>query len=118
MRSSRFFLFSFDAPKYYVGVFIRSLLICLLPVVIGREVSMQIIPMCIILCTFMVLQQAGRPWHSLSNNVFDGAASCTLGLLLVVAGMAGGMQVTNPGNRVVVIGGPEGPSGRAAGGGP
>ena len=48
------------------------------------EVSGQIILMCIILCTFMVLRLAGQPWRSLSNNVFDVAASCTLGILLVV----------------------------------
>ena len=44
--------------------------------------------------TSRTLLKAGQPWHSLSNNVFDGAASCTLDLVLVVAGMAGGMQVT------------------------
>ena len=65
----------------------------LLPVVIRREVTMQIILLSIILCTFMVLQQAGQPWRSLPNNLFDGATRCTLGTLLVVAGMAGGMQV-------------------------
>eukprot|EP00930_Biecheleria_cincta_P062831 TRINITY_DN48286_c0_g1_i1.p1 TRINITY_DN48286_c0_g1~~TRINITY_DN48286_c0_g1_i1.p1 ORF type:complete len:600 (+),score=79.75 TRINITY_DN48286_c0_g1_i1:129-1802(+) len=90
LQSFRFLFFRFTPQRYYYGLIliVRSLLICLVPVVIRSDTAMQMSVMAGIISFFVIVQQQLNPWHSTFSNIIDGAMSVTMNVLLVVGALA------------------------------
>ena len=64
LNASRFLFFRFKPAGYYFGAImcIRSLCICLVPVVISTSVATQIVVMALVLGAYIIGQQQRSPW--------------------------------------------------------
>merc|ERR1719382_1010795 len=94
------FLFSrFTPGRYYYGVIMlkRSFIICLVPVILNGQhmAASQIVLMCVVLCSFTLVQQQMNPWRDQIANIVDGFTSMALVVLLVCGSLAAGLPVDN-----------------------
>lgn len=91
MLSATRFLHSRFTPECYfysLSLMARSLLICLIPVVIRKDPAFQLIILALVLIVFHVLQMMLQPWLANIANRLEGAMNGTL-LLIIVCGAAG-----------------------------
>jgi len=93
----RFLYCRFWPRRYYYGVVLlsRSLLICLVPVVIGDDVALQICVMVTIIGFMTLLQQELKPWRNRVVNCMDGVMCIMLILLLLSGALVADLNV-NP----------------------
>eukprot|EP00932_Pfiesteria_piscicida_P003540 SRR837773.13449.p1 GENE.SRR837773.13449~~SRR837773.13449.p1 ORF type:complete len:313 (-),score=53.43 SRR837773.13449:451-1323(-) len=89
--AQRFLTMRFVADRYYYApvLLLRSLLICLVPVVF-QEAAVQIVVLAMVLISFLILQAFLQPWRGLEANVLDGAMSGGLLVMLICGGLVAG----------------------------
>mmetsp|Transcript_3026 Transcript_3026/g.6626 ORF Transcript_3026/g.6626 Transcript_3026/m.6626 type:complete len:694 (-) Transcript_3026:35-2116(-) len=89
LKATGFLFFRFTPSRYYYGLvsMTRSLLVCLVPVVIIDDGGFQVLCLTAILILFSQVQMYLHPWRSHKTNMMDGAQSVILVLLLVGSGL-------------------------------
>lgn len=94
LTAMRFLYFRYWARTYYYGVvlLVRSLLICLVPVVISDDVALQICVMAAIIGFMALVQQDLKPWRSRLTNFMDGAMCISLILLLLSGALVADLE--------------------------
>lgn len=97
LAAFRFLFFRFQPGAYYYGglLMFRSLLLCLLPVVIRYDVAFQTIVMSTILLFSCVFQMQLRPWRMPLDNVVDGSVTSTMVLFLMCGVANVGVEATS-----------------------
>lgn len=86
----RFLFFRFRPSSFYYGAFVmtRSLLLCLVPVVIQDNPATQMMVMSVVILAGLVLQALTRPWKNRLTNIFDGVVTAGLQLILICAALS------------------------------
>jgi len=95
LQTYRFLFFRFTPQAYWFGsaIITRSLLTCLLPVVVTAT-GLQVIMMAALLCSFTILQQQIAPWRSYVANVIDGILNVLMVLILLCASLLSDMDAS------------------------
>jgi len=103
LQAFRFLFFRFKPSRYYYGVIMlcRSLLVCLVPVVLSDDVALQISFMVFFTCMFLIIQQHVMPWHMATTNLIDGMLNVMLVMMLVTGSMATEIEASSNAIRYV-----------------
>jgi len=102
LAAMRFLFFRYTPSCYYFQVFVclRSLFLCLTPVMFRSSTSMQIISLALILAVYVLVQEELRPWRASLCNAID---AC-MGLMLMVLLLCGALFLEDtPGKTVVSV---------------
>jgi len=103
LNAFRFLFVRFRSERYFFGcvLLLRSLAICLVPVMVAEDSAIQIIFLSSILAAFTLIQQQLGPWRDAATNVIDGVFSMLLVLLLTSGAMGLGVQVNMESLRIM-----------------
>jgi len=95
LATFRFLFFRYHPHRYYYGVLflLRSVLICLAPVMIRDDTGLQVAYLVLVLLIMMQLQQTLYPWRVQVCNVFDGVLNNFLILLLLVGALLSSLSL-------------------------
>jgi len=93
LNATRFFFSKFEPTKYYYGLvlLIRSLLICIVPVVIRDNLALQVILIGLIISAIHLVQTQTMPWRVPMNNFIDTGINVCMWMMLMVGSMCVGM---------------------------
>merc|ERR1712113_443407 len=103
LNATRFFFAKFDPTKYYYGLcmLIRSLLICLVPVIIRDNLPLQVILIALVIGAIHLVQTQTMPWRVPLNNFIDTGINVSMWMLMMVGSMCVGMSADLDSIRVV-----------------
>lgn len=93
LHATRFFFSKLEPTKYYYGLcmMIRSLLICLVPVVVRDNLPLQVIMIGLVLSAVHLIQTQTMPWRVPLNNFIDTGINIGMWMMMMVGSMCVGM---------------------------
>lgn len=93
LNATRFFFAKFEPSKYYYGIcmLMRSLMICLVPVVVRDNLPLQVVLIGLILGAIHLVQTQTQPWRVPLNNFIDTGLNVSMWMLMMVGAMCVGL---------------------------
>jgi len=89
LHSTRFLFVCVNPSRHYFQLLVmfRGLLLCVVPVILTSKPATQVLVICIVLGSYLLIEEELRPWRAGLCNLFDAIMAVLLMVVLFIGGL-------------------------------